>query len=82
MSTPDPMPIPMPGDKLADGRTVIASNYGGDDGDQYDVLVLNPTPEFYSLLLLDAVDLAVVTESTFRNIIPAAEAYDSQIGGI
>lgn len=72
--------LPMPNDKLADGRTVVASCDQGNR--QYDLLVLNPTPgRFYSVLIVEAEDLRVVDEVVYPNIIPAAEAYSDAIGG-
>lgn len=72
--------LPMPNDRLPDGRIVIASC--DQENGQYDVLVLNSTPgAFYSVLVLDAETLGVEAETVHPNIIPAAEDYADAIGG-
>lgn len=69
---------PMPNDKL-DDSTVIASR--DQENGQYIVLVLNQTPEYYSVLVLSADDGNIDDVTNFGNIIPATEFYSDAIGG-
>lgn len=76
--------LPMPNDKLADERIVIASCHGRDMGDEHDwnaLLLLNPTPgSFYSVVQVSAIDGRILNEQVFPNIVPAAREYEEQSG--
>lgn len=70
--------LPMPGERF-DGRIVIASCYGRDEGDELDfdtLLLLNDTPDsYYSVVEVSVRTSSVFMELTYPNIVPAAEGY-------